>query len=306
VAGDSILVVGSMNADLVVRTHHLPGPGETVAGGPLSVSPGGKSSNQAAAAALLGADVKLVGAVGDDPHGELLISEAASRGVDVASVRKTPKTSTGTAVITVDRGGENTIVVSPGANGTLTADDVPSALIEASALVCLALEVPLPVVRAVAQHAKQAGVPVLLNPSPVVSRTADLLACADIVVLNEHEMAMLSGASVHMTPEWLVSPAAAEPLRSLGVPAVVVTLGGAGAVVWESGGLATAVPPTATTVVDTTGAGDAFTGALAAELAAGSKLLPAARLAARVGAYSTTKDGAQPSYPTRDQLAAFE
>lgn len=295
--GGRVLVVGSLNADLVVRTAALPGPGQTVSGSELRVLPGGKSANQAVAAALLGADVALIGAVGADGHGDLLLAAAADRGVDVSGVRRAPG-ATGTAVITVDDAGENTIVVSPGANGTLTPEDVPDEAIARAAVVVMALEVPMATVTAVAGRASAAGATVLLNPSPWVPLPADLRAAVDVLVLNEHELAgLVPGAE---PGRWGQVRAA---LTAAGVRACVVTLGADGAVVL--GEEPVTVPAVRVRAVDTTGCGDAFTGALAAALARGESLEAAARAGTRAGAFAATRVGAQTSYPTAAELADF-
>lgn len=293
-----VLVVGSLNADLVVRTERLPGPGRTVTGSALRVLPGGKSANQAVAAALLGADVTLIGAVGADGHGDLLLAAAAGRGVDVSGVRRAEE-ATGTAVITVDGAGENTIVVSPGANGTLAPQDVPDEAIARTAVVVMALEVPMVTVTAVARRATAAGATVLLNPSPWVPLPPELLVAVDILVLNEHEMAALVPG---VEPgRW---PQARAALTAAGVGAGVVTLGAAGAVVL--GEEPVTVPAVPVRAVDTTGCGDAFTGALAAALARGESLEEAARAGALAGAFAATRSGAQTSYATAAELAAFQ
>src|SRR3954447_9542937 len=191
-----VLVVGSLNADLTVRTRRLPGPGETVTGSDLVVSPGGKSANQAAAAALLGADVALLGRVGHDGNGDLLLERLAAAGVDTASVERLDGVATGTALIAVDDAGENFIIVSPGANGHLTPRDVEQAeeFFSGAAVLCLCLEVSLATVRAAARAACAAGVRVILNPSPFTDVGEDLLQLVDVLVVNQHELRDLVGA----------------------------------------------------------------------------------------------------------------
>jgi ribokinase len=183
-----VLVVGSLNADLTVRTRRLPGPGETVTGSDLVVSPGGKSSNQAAAAALLGADVALLGRVGRDGHGDYLLERLGSTGVETTYVELLDDVATGTALIAVDDAAENFIIVSAGANGHLTARDVERAegFFSGAAVVCLCLEVGLPAVRAAARAAAAAGVRVILNPSPFADVGEDLLGLVDVLVVNQH------------------------------------------------------------------------------------------------------------------------
>lgn len=292
------MVVGSLNADLVVRTERLPRRGETVRGSPLVVAPGGKGANQAAAAARLGARVAMVGAVGEDAHGDLLLRELRAAGVDVAPVQRLPGLATGTALITVDRGGENTIVVSAGANGALTPERLSGLvpLLSGAGALCLSFEVPMKTVTAAARLARGASVPVLLNPSPAAPIPGPLLEAVGLLVLNRTEAADLLGAE----GDWAATAAA----LSGKVPAALVTLGAEGAVVLEDGRV-TPIPPTPVDVVDSTGAGDAFTGALAARLASGDGLVAAAHVAARAAAWSVMRPGAQPSYATRSELEAW-
>ncbi|MEU8914787.1 ribokinase [Streptomyces nigrescens] len=294
-----VLVVGSANADLTVRVDRRPGAGETVLGTDLVESAGGKGANQAAAAARIGGRTALLARVGGDAYGELLLGAQRAAGTDVTPVIVDGTARTGTAMIIVDPDGDNSIVVSPGANAALTPQDVAAAkdTIAASAVVSLQLEIPMESVRAAAAAAEQAGTRVVLNPSP--APTADLapelLSVADPLVVNEHEARQLSRLTDGTPAEW------AQALRDRGARSVVVTLGGDGALVLDASG-AENVPGVRVRAVDTTGAGDAFTGALATRLARGDALPEAARFAVRVGAAAVTKPGAQPSYPTRAEL----
>ncbi|WP_435840731.1 ribokinase [Streptomyces cinnamoneus] len=285
-----VLVIGSANADLTVRVARRPGPGETVHGTDLTESPGGKGANQAAAAARLGARTALLARVGDDAYAELLLDAQRTAGTDVRHVLVEQGARTGTAMIVVGPDGDNTIVVSPGANARLTPADVTAAreVIAASAVVSLQLEVPPETVRAAAGAAGEAGARVVLNPSPVPDALdAPLLAAADPLVVNEHEARQLSGVPDGDPPTW------ARALRERGARSVVVTLGGEGALVLDAEG-PVRVPGIAVEAVDTTGAGDAFTAALCVRLAAGVPLAEAARFAVRVGAAAVTRPGAQP------------
>lgn len=308
-AGRRIIVVGSLNADLTVRTRRLPGPGETVTGSDLVTSPGGKSSNQAAAAALLGADVALVGRVGDDAHGAFLLDCANRAGVDTTHVTRVDDAATGTAVIAVDDAGENCIIVSPGANGHLTPDDVTAAadLFPGAGVLCLCFEISPASVHAAAEHASAAGLRVVLNPSPFAEVDQNLLARTDLLVVNQHELAAMVG-----TPTTGLDDAdwsrATEALAGRGPSHVVVTLGADGAVVLDVATdkpAVTAIPAPSVTAVDTTGCGDAFLGALACRLAAGADPIDASRYAVDVGAFAATRAGAQSSYPTPTELADF-
>ncbi|MFF4140467.1 ribokinase [Streptomyces sp. NPDC001698] len=295
-----LLVVGSANADLVIGVERRPAAGETVLGSDLSVHPGGKGANQAAAAARLGARTALLVRVGDDAHGRLLLDAQRAAGVDPAGVL-VGGAPTGVALITVDPSGDNSIVVSPGANGRLTPEDVRAAgaLLRASRVVSAQLEIPLEtVVEAVRNLAP--GSRFVLNPSPPRPLPQELLKACDPLIVNEHEAkVILGGAEAGDTPEsW------ARDLLALGPRSVVVTLGGEGALVASADGVAR-VPSVKVDAVDTTGAGDAFTAALAWRLGAGASLEEAAAYAARVGAVAVTRRGAQESYPTAAEVDAL-
>jgi ribokinase len=297
--GAQVVIVGSLNADLFVEVAALPQPGETVRGSNLTVRPGGKGANQAAAAALLGADVALVGAVGADDHGRLLISSAISAGVGVDRIRPVPDTPTGTAMITVDATGENTIVISPGANARLSAADAQEGIADDTALVGLCLEIPAETVAAAVRRARDIGATVVLNLSPYRSVEPEVLAGIDVLVVNEIELEQLVGAFDEL-PEVL------SRLAELGLSQTVVTLGGAGAELLDAAAMTSRrIPSPRVEVVDTTGCGDAFTGGLIDRLAAGADLAAAVETAVRVGAYAATSQGAQPSYPTAEQLDSW-
>jgi ribokinase len=288
-----VAVVGSLNADLTVRTERFPQPGETLTGSELVIAPGGKSSNTAAAAAVLGSSVRLLGAVGDDDHGSYLLAAARRVGVDVAGVRRLGDHATGTAMIVVDAAGENTIIVSPGANGALRPEMIDPAALGEPAVLCLCLEVPVETVRAVARAGRAAGATVVLNLSPYAPVGLELLDLADVVVLNRSEAGLLLGV------DDLPGDPALWP--ALPVERAVVTLGADGAVVIDvsppaGGERVVSIPATPVDAVDTTGSGDAFTGALAHRLAAGDSLVEAARFAARAGALAATRPGAQSGY----------
>ncbi|WP_424183609.1 ribokinase [Actinokineospora sp. G85] len=274
-----VLVLGSANADLVVEVPHRPAGGETVLGSDARVLPGGKGANTAVAAARLGARVALTAAIGEDAHGDLLLTSLREAGVDTTAVRRATR-PTGTALITVTPDGENSIVVSPGANATLTASDVD---VTGAAVLVASLEIPLAVVEHAIAAAAAAGVRPILNLSPVAALAPETLAALDPLIVNEHEAAALGD------------------LLALGCRSAIVTRGPAGATVLTPGG-SVDLPAPQVTPVDTTGAGDAFAGALAAELAAGATLEAATGLAIEVASVSVTRPGAQPSYPARADL----
>ncbi|WP_128378782.1 ribokinase [Streptomyces cavernae] len=294
-----LLVVGSANADLVIGVERRPGAGETVLGSDLAVHPGGKGANQAVAAARLGARTALLARVGDDAHGQLLLDSQRDAGVDTAGVL-VGGAPTGVALITVDPSGDNSIVVSPGANGRLVPEDVRAAasLLHASRVVSAQLEVPLETVVEVVRNLPD-GTRFVLNPSPPRSLPEEVLAACDPLIVNEHEARVIVEGDLTGSPEdW------ARALLALGPRSVVVTLGAEGALVASAEGAAR-VPSVAVKAVDTTGAGDAFTAALAWRLGLGESLVDAAAFAARVGAAAVTRQGAQVSFPTAEEVAAL-
>ncbi|MFI6486526.1 ribokinase [Streptomyces sp. NPDC050564] len=292
-----LLVVGSANADLVIGVERRPAAGETVLGSDLAVHPGGKGANQAVAAARLGARTALLARVGDDAHGRLLLDSQREAGVDTVGVL-VGGAPTGVALITVDPSGDNSIVVSPGANGRLTPEDVRAAgsLFQASRVVSAQLEIPLETVVEVVRRLAP-GSRFVLNPSPPRPLPTEVLAACDPLIVNEHEARVIAGTALGDSPEdW------ARALLALGPRSVVVTLGEEGALVASAEGVAR-VPSVKVEAVDTTGAGDAFTAALAWRLGQSESLSGAAAYAARVGAAAVTRPGAQESFPTAEEVA---
>ena len=297
-----VVVVGSANLDLVVDVATIPVAGETVLGGDLRQIPGGKGANQAVTAARLGRRVAMIGRVGDDDAGLILRSALDSAGVDTSGLLATESTPSGTALIAVGAGGDNAIVVSPGANGRFSAADVAGAadVLSAAAVLLAQLEVPLEAVAAAVRAAR--GI-VVLNPAPAPAALlpSDLLDGVDVLVPNQTELATMAGHS-GLAAIGDVDPETAVALaRGLPVAAVVVTLGAGGAMVVTPSD-ATHVPAPAVVPVDTTAAGDAFCGALADALVGGADLVSAARWAVQVGAAATLRPGAQPSLPTREEV----
>ena len=305
----TVSVVGSMNADYTVTAERLPGPGETITGGPLRVLPGGKSGNQAAAAARIGADVRMFGAVGSDANADFLLGRLGEAGVDTTGVRHVPGPS-GTTVITVDAAGENTIVYSPGSNAQVSVDYIESMRgpLTGSTVLGLCLESPIETVTAAARMCHEAGVTVLLNDSPFTPvPPRDLVDAADILLVNEHEMAQLLDIDEPEGDDWSGFDWAGtlDRLRAFGFDRAVVTLGGDGSMVLDATYVdepIARIAPVRVDAVDTTGCGDSFMGTVLAGLASGFDLREAARLASYVSAYAATGYGAQASYGTAAQI----
>ena len=302
----TVAVVGSLNADLTVRTERFPEPGETLTGSELVAAPGGKSSNQAVAAAYLGARVRLVGAVGDDTNGTFLLEAAQATGVDIVGVQRLSDHATGSAMIVVNGRGENTIIVSPGANGALEPEMITAESLADAAVLCLCLEVGVPTVLAAARLGRAAGATVLLNLSPFRDVPSELLALTDVLLVNWSEAGqVLQDDSVGA--DWAE---AVQSFAALGVDQAIVTLGADGSVVLdgtaEEGDQVNTIEGIRVEVVDTTGCGDAFTGAVAHGLATGFSLVDAARFAGRVSALAATAAGAQSSYKTFMELNQAE
>ena len=296
-----VTVVGSANLDVVVPVPHHPVTGETVLGGDHALVPGGKGANQAVAAARQGSEVAFVGRVGADDAGSTLRASLEAAGVSTTHLSTDDAAPSGIALIGVDARGDNAIVVSPGANARVGADDVAAAVgaVADAAVVLLQLEVP---VEAVSAAAGAASGTVVLNPAPAPADPGALPAAlmdrVDVLVPNAIELAQLTGTDPTDDVD-----ATATAARSLGVDTVVVTRGRAGALV-VTGDAAVEVPAPTIDPVDTTGAGDSFCGALAAALADGSTILDAARRAVHAGAIAATRPGAQPSMPTAAEVDA--
>lgn len=299
-----IVVAGSINMDLVVRSARLPRPGETVIGRETEELPGGKGANQAVAAARLGAQVSLIARVGDDAFGAQLKAGLKSEGIDVGFVVVTPRCASGLAVVAVEDSGENAITVIPGANGRLTAQDVEGAceLIRDADVLLVQLEVPLETVRAAIRVARQHETLVILDPAPAPSPAAippDLLS-VDVACPNESEATALTGLPVDNLKD---AERAALRLRALGTRFAVITLGDEGAVVCGPDGQCQHIPPFDIQAVDTTAAGDAFAAALGVGLARGETMTRAVQHACAAGAMAATRHGAQCAMPRAADVA---
>lgn len=293
----TVVVVGSVNMDLVVTAPTLPAPGETVLGHAFTMVPGGKGGNQAIAAARAGARCAFVGAVGQDAFAPALRDSLAAAGVDLARLRAVPGPS-GVALIAVDDAAENIIVVAPGANGELSRLDAQDEAVVAGADVLLCqLEIQLPVVAQAAAAAQAAGTTVVLNAAPARALPADLLAAVDLLVVNQGEAATVAGCGG--------SPAELLTALLARVPRVVMTLGPQGAAYADRDGLRLDVDAPRVVAVDTTAAGDAFTGALAVALAEHRPIESAMRWACAAGAACASRPGAATALPTRQEIDAL-
>jgi ribokinase len=290
-----VVVIGSINVDLVVAADHLPRPGETVLGGRFARHFGGKGANQAVAAARAGASVIMIGAVGRDPYGEESLAALIAEGIDVSHVRRVDL-PTGVAIIAVAADGENQIVVAPGANAEVSSADVELDRLAAGGGVLLTcLEIPVAAVSAAVASAARLGLRAILNPAPGRRLPAELLAAGPILTPNQDELLAISGAP---DPE-----SALASLIEAGAGGVVVTLGSAGALLVERGRRA-AFPARQAAVVDATGAGDAFSGVLAAWLAEGRTLDEAVAAANAAAGLSVAQAGARGGMPSRAAIEA--
>ena len=300
-----IVVVGSINMDLVARMARLPRPGETVHGDDFQTISGGKGANQAVAAARLGARVTMIGRVGDDSFGEMLRRSLTEYGVSTEHVIVTKGCSSGVALIGVEATGANSITVIAGANGWLTPDDVGTraALIASADALIVQLETPLDTVAAAIRLARQAGVRTILDPAPAPSGPLPIeLLAVEILSPNQTEAEALTGVAVHDVTS---ARLAAQRLRELGAKAVVLKLGELGALILDEAGREELVPARTARVVDTTAAGDAFTAGLAVALAEGRSLPDAARFGCAAGTLACTQFGAQPAMPSRNEVVQW-
>ena len=296
-----ILVIGSMNADLVVRTSRFPGPGETISGEDLQIIPGGKGANQAVAAARQSAAVAMVGRVGDDSFGPQLINNLQRNNVDTSHVQVDPQSATGTAIIVVDANGQNSIVLSPGGNGSVSPAEVRDISFSDHKLLLLQLEIPVETVSAATRGAKESGLRVLLNPAPARPLPEELISLPDFILPNESELSLLTDQPVKDLDS---AEKAAKALLERGAQNVIVTLGANGALVVTKD-MTKHVPAFEIEVVDTTAAGDAFIGGFASALLQNKLLEEAVRYGCACGALAATKFGAQPSLPTREEVERF-
>jgi ribokinase len=292
-----VLVIGSSNTDLVCRTERFPRLGETVRGSTFSTHPGGKGANQAVAAARAGAHVTFVGAIGDDDFGRQRLEELRADSIDVRAVRLVSDRASGVALIVVDAHGDNVIVIVPGANDAIQPTDARNAIAAAQhELVSLTLEIPFGTVQT-AVAANLGRTPTILNAAPFDPRVTDVLDAIDVLICNEVEASELLGRVVTTAN---ATAAAADMVRD-GPRCAVITLGVDGAVLATESEVQPITAPRVS-AVDTTGAGDAFCGALCAWLAAGESMEEAVRAGVAAGSISVTRHGAQPSLPARMEI----
>lgn len=295
-----IIVVGSMNMDMVVKTSHIPQPGETVLGGSFFMNPGGKGANQAVSSSRLGGDVSFIGRIGDDIFGKQSSQLFDEEGIDAKHVISDDDSPSGIALITVDATGENSIVVAPGANAKLTPDDVKNALDKcgASKILLIQLEIPMTTVKFIIEYAHARGMKVILNPAPMNELVFDCLPFIDIITPNVNEAEVLSGIKI---TDIDTAQSAARTICSKGAKCVIITLGRQGALLLEDGATK-CIPAPVVDAVDTTAAGDVFNGALAVAVAEGRTLMDATSFACEAASISVTRMGAQQSIPFRNEV----
>lgn len=297
-----IVVVGSSNMDMVVKTDHIPVPGETVLSGSFFMNPGGKGANQAVAVARLGGEVLFVSKMGNDVFGKQFSQLFSDEGIDTRYILSDEDLPSGVALITVDEAGENSIVVASGANANLQSSDMDGALaqIASAGILLVQLEIPMDTVNYVVKYASEKGVKVIVNPAPANTLSPELLACIYLLTPNKTEAAMIAGIEV---TDMESAKKAAQIICAKGAKNVVVTMGPLGAVICKSGECSI-VKARKVETVDTTAAGDVFNGALAVAVAEGKELQDAVDFACEAAAISVTRLGAQASIPYRTELIA--
>ena len=295
-----IVVIGSTNTDMVVKSRKIPSPGETILGGTFMMNPGGKGANQAVAAARLNGNVTFVTKMGNDLFGEQAKHIFDFEGIDSRYIVNDPKNPSGIALIMVDQDGENCIVVAPGSNGTLSAYDIAEDVYgnDPSDVFLMQLEVPVSTIEFVAQKVSERGNRVILNPAPARQLSDDLLNCVDIITPNEVEAEILTGIKV---VDAASAEEAADKLMSTGVKNVIITMGAAGAFL-HTDKVSKLIPVVPVRAVDTTAAGDVFNGALAVAISEGKDLEEAVVFANKAASISVTRMGAQASAPYRKEI----
>ena len=292
-----IVVIGSSNTDLVIKTTRIPSPGETVIGGEFLMTAGGKGANQAVAIARLGGDVAFIAKVGRDMFGESALRGYAADGIDTGTIERDGSAPSGVALITVDAHGENCIVVAPGANNTLTTADIDRHrdLICSAEYLLMQLEIPMEVVEYAAEMAEAHGVKVILNPAPAAPLSQRLMRKLYLITPNLGESQLITGINIDHPAE---TERVAEVLLEMGAKAAIITLGSGGALI-RTHTECDLINAEKVVAIDTTAAGDVFSGALVVALSEGKGLVDAARFATHAAAISVTRMGAQSSIPYR-------
>ncbi|MDV2684436.1 ribokinase [Alkalihalophilus lindianensis] len=299
-----MVVVGSYVVDLMSRTPHMPKPGETVLGGPFQMGPGGKGGNQAVAASRQGASVTMITKVGQDLFGEEAIKNFEQESIQTTYITKDEHEATGAALIAVDQHSENMIVVSLGACGNLTSEDVQQAreaFINAD-IILVQLETSIEAVEATINLANELGKPVVLNPAPFQDVRAEVLKKVTYITPNETEASLLTGITVH---DEKTAKEAAINLFNAGIPNVIITLGKKGCYIYDGSDQGRLIEGFTVDAVDTTGAGDAFNGGFTTFIASGLSINEAAKRANAVAALSVTKVGTSPAMPTQKEVEHF-
>ncbi|HEY4197072.1 MAG TPA: ribokinase [Mucilaginibacter sp.] len=300
---DSIVVIGSSNTDMVIKTGHLPVPGETVTGGEFFVYQGGKGANQAVAAARLGGRVSLIANIGDDIFGRQSLESIKAEGIDISGSTIESNKASGVALISVDKHGENCISVASGSNATLFPQNLHGSLpmIKAASIVMMQLEIPMETIIYVAELCKTHNITFILNPAPACALPYALFPNINIITPNEKEAEMLTGVKVKDRNS---ATEAARILKSRGVGIVIITMGKQGALI-VTNEYEQMIPSLVVDAVDTTGAGDVFNGALSVAIAEGKELTEAVRFACKAAAISVTRLGAQSSAPVRKEVESY-
>jgi ribokinase len=295
-----IIVIGSSNTDMVIKTEKLPTPGETILGGKFLMNPGGKGANQSVAASRLGGKVTFISKRGNDLFGNQAVGLLMREGVDIKYIVKDPDLPSGVALITVDSTGENSIVVAPGSNGNLLKEDIPSVIFDTGKfeILLLQLEIPIDTVEYSAVTASEHGIKVILNPAPARKLSDNLLKHTWLITPNETEAETITGVIITDIPS---AERAAELIQERGVKNVIITLGEAGAYI-KSENYTGLIPGIKVKPVDTTAAGDVFNGALAVAISEGSDLKDAVIFANKAASISVTRMGAQASAPYRNEI----
>jgi ribokinase len=300
---DSIVVIGSSNTDMVIKTDHLPVPGETIIGGEFFIYPGGKGANQAVAAARLGGQVSFIANIGDDIFGRQSVELIKAEGIDISGLVIEPNRASGVALISVDKNGENCIAVAPGSNATLFPQTLHQSLpiLDGAAIVLMQLETPLETINYVAGLCKTNGITMILNPAPACALPEALFPNISIITPNEKEAEMLTGIKV---ADEASAAEAAIVLKNKGVGIVIITMGKQGALV-VTDEYVKMIPSLVVNAIDSTGAGDVFNGALAVAIAERKELTEAVKFACNAAAISVTRLGAQSSAPGRKEMELY-